>query len=247
MPNVPTRFPGGVSTANQFDFLSMFPIPENIRCNYYFNDFNTYTAADWTVTTTNSGTNALIAGNGGLLRVLTGATDTNYQGFTKTPAAFPIVGNCQTWFLVNFSISSATTTSYVIGLTNGGPSAPTDGIWFSKDDAVSTVDISIAASSSATKTLAVTTQQTAAMTLGFYYNGNVINPAVHVWSSYGLTASAAKPKFGGAQVKKLTTLTNLPLSTTNLAPQVYLVTTSGSATKNIAVDYLLCVNEIARF
>lgn len=247
MPQVPTRYPGGVSTAQQFDFLSMFPIPQEIKCNYYFNDFNTYAAADWTVTTVNSSTSALIAGNGGILRLLTGATDTNYHGITKNPAAFVITPGCQAWFAASFAISSATTTSFVIGLTNGGPSAPTDGVYFTKADASTDVYGVIRASSTSTTTAVLTTQTAAAMTLGWYYNGSVVNPAITWWSSSGLTASCERPKFGGAMVGKTTTMTNLPATSTNLAPQVYLITTSGSATKNIALDWLLTATEIARF
>jgi len=250
MPEVPTRFPKGVSTADHKTFFGMYPKPQDVQCNYYFNDFNTYAAADWTVTTVNSGTSALEVMNGGALLITTGATDTNYQGNTLVPASFAIDSGYQAWFLTRIKVSSTTASSWVVGLTNGGPSAPTDGIYFTKATNTTAISLVVRASSTSTTKTTVTSMTAATwLTLGWYYNGSSNEPAIDVFSSYGMTSAAytPMPKFGGQQVYRQTTLTNIPVVATVCAPQFYLVTTSGSAARTMEVDYVLCAVEMSRF
>lgn len=250
MAAVPVRYPNGVSTGVPHSLFSMFPVPQPVQCNYYFNDFNSYVAGDWTVTTVNSGTSALQALSGGSLLLTTGATDTNYQGNTLVPAQFAIVPSLQAWFLINVTMANVLTESFVIGMTSGGPSAPTDGVYFTKAAGSAAVSGVVRASStSTTQTALFTIAAATATSFGWYYDGRADTPSIHWFSSAGMSATAygPMPQFGGQMVKRQTTLTNIPVEATVLAPQFYLTTTSGSAAKTLAVDYLLCANEMARF
>ena len=248
MPNVPTRLTQGLTFANQRDLLHMLPQPGDARVCYYFNDFNTYAAGDWTVTTVNSGTSALSNTLGGGLILTTGATDTNYQGNTLASTSFAISNAAaQMWFGINIALSNASTCSFVIGMTAGGPSAPTDGIYFTKAGGSTAISGVVRGSSTSTTYASLTTAQTGAMTLGFYYNG-ATSPNIQWFSSYGMsTASLNNPRIGGQLVKKTTDMTNLPATTTLLAPQFYLVTSSGSAAKTLTVDWMLAACDVARY
>jgi hypothetical protein len=260
MPQIPARFPSGVSTQPYNAIFGNLPVPNPFDCNFYFNDFNTYAAGDWTVTTVNGGTSALQALNGGSLLLTTGATGTNFQGNTLNPASFAITGGYQAWFLANITvadIASANSPSFVLGLTNGGPSAPTDGVYFTKASGANQKVSAVirASSTSTTITNIATLTDATAVSLGWYYDGKAVPTIYFFSSSVSPTQSALgqQNNIGGLVVTSASSdpaatnsLVNIPVAATVMAPQIYMVTPNAFA-KTIAVDFIGAACEINRF
>jgi hypothetical protein len=267
----PSRFLSGLSTEPRKSALGNFPFPNPFQANVYANDFNTYAAADWTVTSTGGGTSALAAVNGGALLLTTGATSSNDQGNRLNPASFAITAGYQAWFLANVTMVDTTLPNFVIGMTAGTPGAVTAGIYFTKATANQTVSAVVRnASTSSTITNIATLPTAAAITpavpsfsLGWYYDGLptptlyfFASPATATYTAGVLTAPAAFSGMaspGGVCVAAASNasgysapnvLTNIP--TVNIAPEFYVVTNS-SAAKTMQVDYVLAASELNRF
>ena len=70
-----THFTSGVTNVGTDSTLGKFKAPAPHKYHTYINDFDTYLASDWTITTTEDGTGsateALADGDGGLLLVTT--------------------------------------------------------------------------------------------------------------------------------------------------------------------------------
>jgi len=257
----PARFLSGVSTQQRKSLLGGFPLPNPATANIYFNDFNTYVAGDWTVTTVNSGTTALQALNGGSLLFTPGGTSTNYQGITLNPASFSITPGYRAWFAANITVSDVAVTkapSFVLGLTKGGPSAPTDGVYFTYAGGTATTVSAVirASSTSSTITGIATPVAATSFTLGWFYDG-APTPTLYFYTSAGLsnTAFSNPPITGGVMVAAASSdssytapnvLTNLPAAATVMAPQLYMVQPTTTTAPTIALDWMLCAAELAR-
>jgi len=264
MPTLtPARYSSGVSTARkQQDLYGMLPHPMPVACNYYENDFNNYTAGDWTVAPA-TGTSALTAGLGGFLTQTTGAVSGNGQGNALNPVSFAFTPGFQTWFSINFTCPTNNVPNWVVGLTAGGANAPTSGVYFTKATASRNVSILINKAGSITTltpaTLTAAAQDATALQLGFYYDGRP-TPTLYFYSSVGLIGNQAQPSptafgmppvYGGAMVASASSdglnpnpLTNLPI--VNLQPSFFIQTNAASAV-TMAVDYVTAACEINRF
>jgi hypothetical protein len=99
----PSRFPNGHNTSiNDPNVLwHTYPWTLPVDIYEYKNDFSTYNASDWTVTSNNSGTTALTTGNGGLLLQTTGSTSTNYQSNQLATTSFYLTTADRHWFWIN--------------------------------------------------------------------------------------------------------------------------------------------------
>ena len=265
MPLTPARLTSGLSSARKpTDLWGMFGWNTiNPASNSYFNDFNTYVAGDWTVAPA-TGSSALTAGLGGNLTLTTGAVGGNGQGNALTPVSFAFTAGYQTWFSITFTCADNSNPNWVVGLTAGGASAPTSGVYFTKATAVRTVSVVLNKAGVST-TIATTTSQinaldATALSLGIYYDGKAV-PSLHIFSSTGLigstaapspTAYGAPPVYGGADTglsigsdpNAANPLTNLP--TVNLQPSFFIQTNTAAA-KTMVVDYVWAACEINRF
>jgi hypothetical protein len=261
MPNQVSRFPNGVSTSVPTALFNQYPWPGPVDLAEYKNDFFTYAAGDWTVTSTNSGTTALTAGDGGLLIQTTGGTSTNYQANQLATTSFYMTTGNRHWFWINFNLSDTAHTLFAAGLVDtlagGTKNTPAKGIWFNKTDASTSLTLKIA--ESATTTITVGTIAAATnYTVGWYYDGKP-NPTLYIYSSIGLTAPTLYEHSiqynGGAWVAAAgalapagsADLTNIPLATTALTLG-FGITTGASAAHTNTVDYVGAASQIsARF
>lgn len=145
LPNLSTtRLPGGINNVTMTDIFANFPAPVATQMATYFQDFFAYSAGDWVVTETNaSATQALTAGNGGLLLVTNTAADDDLVGMQKTPAMITMAATQQTWFSARFKVSDATQSDLVFGLqvVDTTPLDVTDGIYFLKSDGAATYSV----------------------------------------------------------------------------------------------------------
>lgn len=144
--NLITRFPNGVNDSS----------PGNIwgggmsgmdprRFHSYLQDFDQFVAGDWTVTETQAGaTQALTAGDGGLILLTNSAADNDVNQIQKLPAAFlPVVGK-RFFMNARFQLSDVVESDFAIGiqLTNADGTdlaVATDGIFFLKADGAATI------------------------------------------------------------------------------------------------------------
>jgi len=172
-----TRFPYGLTNVSEVDLFADMVQPDPTLFHTYFNDFDTYVAGDWTVTETDAGaTQALTAGDGGLLLITNTAADNDLVALQKNPAAFTFTAGKKTFFRCRFKVSDATQSDLVFGLqvVDSTPLDVTDGIYFLKADGAATVDFICrknASTGSITATAVATMANDTFIELGFYYDG----------------------------------------------------------------------------
>lgn len=177
MGNAVTRFPAGVTNVAETDIFADLTMSDQTKYHTYYNDFDTYAAGDWVVTETQAGaTQALTAGDGGLLLLTNSAADDDLNALQKTPAAFSFTAGKKAFFKCRFKVSDATQSDVVIGLqvVDTTPLDVTDGIYFLKADGAKTVDFICRknATTGSTSASAVTSlADDTFATLAFYYDG----------------------------------------------------------------------------
>lgn len=176
--NVVTRFEYGVTNVGQDTLFADMVQPDPTLFHQYFNDFDTYAAGDWVVTETDSGaTQALTAGDGGLLLVTNTAADDDLVALQKTPAAWTFEAGKKMFFRARFKVSDATQSDLVIGLqvVDTTPLDVTDGVYFLKADgstAVSVICRKNATTGSTSASSITTLANDTFVELGWYYNGD---------------------------------------------------------------------------
>jgi hypothetical protein len=142
----------------------------------YFEDFDYYTAGDWTVTETDAGaTQALTDGDGGLLLITNTAADNDLVSLQKKGESFRFESGKALFFEARFKVSDATQSDVVIGLqiTDTTPLDVTDGVFFIKADGAATVDFRVEKNNTATTASAMATMANDTyIRLGFYYDGS---------------------------------------------------------------------------
>lgn len=171
-----THHPNGVTNAQLNSAFQQLMFPDPTLFHTYFNDFDTYTATDWVVTETGSGgTQALTAGDGGLLLITSDALDNDGNVLQKTPAAFALAAGKKAWFSTRLAMEKATQSDMQVGLVivDTSPLDATDGIYFEKLDGTATISIvsrknaTTGSTSAAVGTLVAATQTV----LQWYYDG----------------------------------------------------------------------------
>jgi len=113
----------------------------------YFNDFYDYTAADWTITTTETGggsaTEALSDAAGGVLLITNDDADNESDEFQKDGEAFQLVVGKPLWFEARMRVSEATEVDFLVGLCITDTTlidGLSDGVYFLKDDGDTAID-----------------------------------------------------------------------------------------------------------
>lgn len=137
---MPTHFPNGVNNVFEHYATGEMGFPDPTRVIMWFDDFHSYTAAQWTVTETQAGaTQAVAAGaDGGHLVLVNTATDNDVNQVQWAQESFRLQATKKTWLRARFKVSDATNSDVLVGLyiTDTSPvaSAPTDGFYFLKAD-----------------------------------------------------------------------------------------------------------------
>lgn len=172
--NAITRFSGGVNNVAVGDLLNSLPAMDPTRLHMFFEDFDYYVAANWTVTEVGTGSRALQDADGGRLLITNGAVDDNSNFFNKVGESFLVQTGKKLWFKAKMQISDATQSDLVCGLqiTDTTPLDVTDGIFFLKADGAATLDFiaekdNVQVSAAAVASLSDATD----FTLGFFWDG----------------------------------------------------------------------------
>ena len=201
-----THFRNGVSNQAPGNPLFEYPYLDPFKYYSYVNDFFTYTAGDWTITTTEAGTGsateALTSAAGGALLVTNAAGDNDLDFFNLNGESFKYSSTKNMFFKARFKVSDATQSDVVMGLTitDTTPLDTTDGIFFLKDDGDTNLDFHIEKDNAATSNTAISTlADDTFITVAFHYNPN------------GNAGSGSVSLFvDDSKVAEQTTLTNIP-------------------------------------
>ena len=170
-----TNFTKGVNNITAQNILGQMIQLDPTQMHTYFNDFDTYTAGDFTVTETQAGaTQALANVDGGVLLLTNSAADNDLNALQKVGESFKFEAGKKLFFKSRFAVSDATQSDFVIGLqiTDSTPLAVTDGVYFRKHDGDANLDfVVIKDSTASTATAIATVANNTYLTVGFYYNG----------------------------------------------------------------------------
>jgi hypothetical protein len=222
-----TNFPNGVTNATLGTPLGTFIAADPSLVHSFFDDFNSFTAAQWTVTETQgSATQAITNGDGGILALVNSSANNDLNAIQLANETFSFVAGKQAWFKARFSLSNATNAAMVLGLqiTDTTPLAASDGVWFSKAAASTTLNMVVEASSALTTTQVATGLANATYyEVGFHYNGG---SGLYAFYNGNYVASSA--------------ITNLPTRTLTISAAV----SNGTAAANtMNIDYIFAATE----
>jgi hypothetical protein len=232
-----THFRNGVSNQTPGNPLFDFPYLDPTKYTTYFNDFFTYHADEWTITTTEAGsgaaTEALASGAGGWLLITNDDADNDLDFLQLKGEAFKYVSTKKMFFKARFKVSDATQSDFVMGLgiTDTTPLDTTDGFYFIKADGAATMDFNIEKDNSATTNSSVATiSDDTFLTASFFFdpNGNTGNGEFQVF-------------IDDSQVATQTTLTN---ATDDEELTVsFGIQNGAAAAKTMTIDYILAAVE----
>jgi len=159
----PTRFTYGATTVAKGMPLGSYPMQDPFHSSSdagygvseYQNDFNTLGSTEYTVTGSSSAF-ALASGAGGVAVLTPGGTTTASSAY-KAGQMFQFISGQKAWFYARFKASAVSgNKSFYVGLQAG--SAVTDGIWFAKAAASTSVNlVSVVDSTSTTLVTGVAT------------------------------------------------------------------------------------------
>lgn len=220
-----TNLPGGITNAVKESALSAYGAPDPTIWHSYLNDFDVFTSGDWSGAPTGSVTNAIIAGNGGILSMINSAASADLNPLQLKVATFAMVAGSQSWLKARFSLSNATNAQLVLGLiqTTATPLTVTDGFYFAKAAASTTLTAKLAKSSAISTVNVGTLANATSVNVGLHYDGNA---AVNVFLNNVKVASLP--------------VANLPTVNLNLTMAV----SNGTAAANtLNVDYILVSQE----
>lgn len=174
----PTHHLGGISNVRPEAPLGAMGQLDPTKFHTFFDDFDRYVAADWTLTTTEAGagsaTEALTDADGGALLITNDAADNDADFFQKVGESFKFVAGKQLWFKARFKVSDPTESDFVMGLqiTDTTPLDVTDGVFFQKDDGDASLDFHVEKNNTASDASAIHTMVADTFVeVAFHYNG----------------------------------------------------------------------------
>ena len=169
-----TRFPNGVTNVGEDTIFAAMGQLAPTKFHTYWEDFDYYTAANWTVTETQaSATQALTDGDGGLLLLTNSAADDDLVALQKVGESFRFAAGKRLWFEARLRVSDATQSDLTIGLqiTDASPLDVTDGVFFIKADGSTSVTLRVEKDNVASTATVGTMADATFITLAFYYDG----------------------------------------------------------------------------
>jgi hypothetical protein len=241
-------FPNGVTNARLEGTMATSGIPDPTYAHVDSDDFNTFTATTFTVTTVGAGTTALTPVDGGavLLTTTAGATDSIFV--QRTVASFALSPTKQTFYKINIALSDVTLDTVICGLiqTTTTPLTVVNGVYLLKASGAATWTLNVTIAS---VTTSVPFPVTAVMTngvpmeLGFMVSnsGDVagfFNPLTGTQVILNAIASTTQARGRIAQIIAPT----LPLQATVLNP-TFGIQNGAAAVKTMTVDYFVVSNE----
>ena len=172
-----THFTSGVTNVSATGTLGKLKMPAPAKYHTYHNDFDTYLASDWTITTTEGGSGnaseALGDGDGGLLVLTNDDADNDNDFLQLVKEGFKYETGKQLAFNARFKTSDADASDVVMGLqlTDTSPLNVTDGIFFLLTDGSTTLQFIVEKDSTQSPLdLPTAMADDTFMTVGFVYD-----------------------------------------------------------------------------
>ena len=228
----PTRFTNGANNCDvKHGAMYHYTVFDHAtQVHEYLNDFDTYTAGDWTVTKTSAAaTQALANGDGGWLLLTNPATANFITVMQLAEKSFYPEAAKRIWYTKKFKLSDALVSGAIAGLVSANTTpftAIADGIYILKGLGARTFQFTVVKSSTATTVTGYSSlADDTFVTVGFYYNGR----------------DKVRFYINGLQMATLAS-TNLP-TTVALSPLFAIKTGTSASSKTAALDYLLTSKE----
>jgi|TARA_R100001594_G_scaffold30555_1_gene57108 hypothetical protein len=230
-----TNFPNGITNADRGSEFEKLILPDPTQAHVYFNDFTTYVAGDWTITTTEGGTGnaseALTNVAGGALLITNDDADNDSDEFQLAVESFKFASGKKSWFKTRFKVSDATQSDWIVGLCITDTTiidAVSDGVYFKKDDGDASIDFALELNGSATEASGIATQSDDTfVTLGWYFDGD--------------TTNGIKYYVDGTHKGTQTTMTNL--CTDEELAVSFALQNGAAAAKTMTMDYIFAAQE----
>lgn len=226
---VTTNYGNGVTNNSRQNLMGYFLDTDSTLYHQYFNDFDSYTAANWTVTATDSTTQTLTNVDGGVLLATNSAANADSMLVQKNGFSFSMTAGVPFFFKARFAISDSQLSEIAMGLSNADG---TNAIVFSKISGASasakTASLLIR-SASVNQTIPLNFSFTNAVyaTLGFYYDGQFIKI------------------FGGLDSRNPTYLAQITPNAlpVGLMTPSFTVVNGEAVAKTMSIDYILVAKE----
>lgn len=175
----PVRFTSGFTQDARHQMLGHAGFPNPFFYHLYQNDFDVFTAADWTITKTGTGTTALTASDGGSLLLTTTAGGSDSVLMQLTTATFAMipqtssVAGKKAFVACGVTLDHASNSTFYAGLiaTSATPLGSTDGIYFLKSSGATTAILRNKVSGTSTDATSPVAMTTSYMDIGIYFNG----------------------------------------------------------------------------
>lgn len=161
--NSVTRFPNGINNVDVGAIFNSLKMLDPTKFHTFFEDFDYYNAADWTVTETQAGaTQALANGDGGLILLTNTAADNDINQIQKVGQSFTFTAGKKLFFRAILQVSDATQSDVVVGLQVANVDASdlatvTDGMFFYKADGATSTSVYLRKNTTTGSTTAVVT------------------------------------------------------------------------------------------
>ena len=243
-----TAMANGVTNAAAYQTMAQAGQLDPSWSHTYHNDFDTFLASDWTITTTGTGTVALTPGDGGLLLLTntTGATDAIYMQLAA--ASFKMVPGKDVFFKFAGTLSAVILDVFYAGLlaTTTPPNTTQDAVYILKPTASAQLQlVTVIGGVSTVVNFPAAAVPVAGVPfeVGFHidYLGNVeafFNPTTGAdWQQLAPTSSAAGAMTTRGRVAASLTPT---MTTAILNPSFGLLNSTGVA-NTLTADYITVV------
>lgn len=227
---ITTRFPNGATNVAETDPMCDFKAPSPVKYAMFFDDFFTFTVAQWTVNETQAGATQVPGnGDGGVLSMVNTAANNDLNSIQLTTTVLTLDPSKDAVVKCRAKLDDATLGVLLIGLAvvDASPiaSLPTDGAWFYKAAAATTVAFNVS------KTSVVSSVKVGSMANDTFVDMTAQwNSASVEWLVY----------FNGAAAGRIAGSTNFPL--VPLTVTIALANGSGVA-RTMTTDYVLCAKE----
>lgn len=145
LDNQVTRFPNGVNNCSVAEMFNSMKQEDQTKYHSYFEDFDYFNAANWTVTETQAAaTQALANGDGGILALVNSAANADVNQVQKVGESYQLVAGKKLFMRCRVQVDDATNAALAVGIqvTNtDGTGAVTDGVYFIKAAATTSVSV----------------------------------------------------------------------------------------------------------
>lgn len=225
----PTRFSNGVTNVGVRHPMGALGFPFPAAWHVYFDDFDRFAAAEWTITTTEAGassaTEALANEDGGVLLVTNDSADNDADFFQKVGESFKFEAGKPLAFAARWKIDDATQSDVVMGLqiTDTTPLAVSDGVYFLKSDDAAALSLLVTKNGTST-TVACGNITAEYVETAFFYDGK---SEIGVWVN--------NVKVGTAGVANLPDDEELTIS--------FGVQNGSAAARALSVDYIMAAKK----